>query len=98
MFSLLCVRRLRDVTVLKISWKLPPGLENLPNIQRVLLSSNYLNGEIPSTVDIALPKELAVMRISDLSGRETHKKVFEAMKKDLLRGFSRVVLRDLWFP
>ncbi|VVB01677.1 unnamed protein product [Arabis nemorensis] len=45
----------------QISGKLPLDLGNLPNIQRMLLSSNYLSGEIPSTFAIAPLEKLTVL-------------------------------------
>ncbi|KAJ0264080.1 leucine-rich repeat receptor-like serine/threonine-protein kinase [Hirschfeldia incana] len=47
----------------QISGKLPPELGNLPNIQRLLLSSNNLSGDIPST--FAKLTTLTDFRISD---------------------------------
>ncbi|XP_010487294.1 PREDICTED: probable leucine-rich repeat receptor-like serine/threonine-protein kinase At3g14840 [Camelina sativa] len=47
----------------QLSGKLPPELGNLPNLQRLFLSSNYLTGEIPSS--FAKLTNLTDFRISD---------------------------------
>ncbi|XP_010502195.1 PREDICTED: probable leucine-rich repeat receptor-like serine/threonine-protein kinase At3g14840 [Camelina sativa] len=47
----------------QLSGKLPPELGDLPNLQRLFLSSNYLTGEIPST--FAKLTNLTDFRISD---------------------------------
>ncbi|CAN6803742.1 unnamed protein product, partial [Brassica oleracea] len=49
-----------------ISGKLPQELGNLPNIQRIFLSSNYLSGDIPSI--FSKLTTLIDLRISELSG------------------------------
>ncbi|KAF8110466.1 hypothetical protein N665_0083s0030 [Sinapis alba] len=59
-------KEIGDITSLVrlcISGKLPPELGNLPNIQRLLLSSNNLSGDIPST--FSKLTTLTDFRISD---------------------------------